>query len=99
MSVSLSTYIAALPQLQAKYAALKIGNYILKIEPISGTDVYYSDGTAQYYTGKISLYEPTKEYSDIQLFFTDDGLVNKPRSTADEVFQTWILETVKQARR
>ena len=98
MSVPFSVYTAALPQLQAKYDALKIGSYTLKIEPISGTDVYYSDGAAQYYKGKISLYDPSKTYSDIQLFFTDDGLVNKPRSSADEVFQSWIIDTAKQHR-
>ena len=98
MSVPLSTYTTALPELQAKYDALKIGNYTLKIEPISGTDIYYSDGDAQRYKGKISLFDPAKGYSDFQLFFTDEGLIHNRRSSSDDVFQTWIITTARKYR-
>jgi hypothetical protein len=98
MSVPLSAYAAALPDLQAKYDALKIGTYTLKIEPISGTDIYYSDGDARSYKGKISLFDPAKGYSDFQIFFTDDGLTHNRRSSSDDVFQTWIITTAHQYR-
>jgi len=89
MSIPLQVYMDALPQLQAKYEE----PFTLKIEPISGLDMFYSDGSAQNYTGKIVLYTKEREYSYAQKYFTEDRLVSSTGTPRDILFETWILET------
>ena len=76
MVVPLQAYKDALPILQTQYDALSLGPYTLKIEPINGLDVFYSDGSAQNYDGKIVLYEKGKDYSYSQYYFRQDLFVD-----------------------
>ncbi len=96
MSVPLQVYIDNLQKLQQEYDALHLGPYILKIEYVNGLDLFYSDGSAANYLGKIVEFDEKKGYSNTQQYFTSRGLEHAPKNKRDQLFQKWIVEITNQ---
>ncbi len=84
--MSFSKYKDAETKLQAAVEPL---GYTVIIEPITATDLYYSDGSAAYSHGKAVFQHGTKEFvvflPDLYCYF---GL---PPSLK-EVLQTWLAQ-------
>jgi hypothetical protein len=86
--MSFSKYKEAEAKLQAAVEPL---GYTVGIEPITATDLYYSDGSAAYSHGKAVFQQGTKEFvvflPDLYCYF---GLP----ATLKEVLTTWLKELV-----
>ena len=96
MAIPLKVYSDNLLHLQVEYDGLHLGPYVLKIEPVNGLDLFYSDGSAANYLGKIVEFDEKKGYGLTQRYFTSTGLEYKTKTDKDELFQKWILETTRQ---
>lgn len=95
MAVPLEAFQAALPGLQDVYdRQVGVFPYKLEIKPISGTDIYYSDGDARNWTGKIVFLNPKTGLDDNQLFFANSGIVRALRSDSLNPFNTWVKSVV-----
>ncbi len=86
MSKSFSKYKNAESILQERIAPL---GYSVTIEPISGTDIYYSDGSAAHSHGKAVF---TDKKSEFCIFFPDYYcFFSIPPSIKDELSR-WLNE-------
>ena len=96
MIIPLEVYRNALPQLQAEYDSQKLGSYTLTIEYINGLDLFYSDGSARDYKGKIVEFDVQRNYGYTQEYFTETGLVYSPKTPKTALYQKWILDTTRK---
>ncbi len=87
--MSLTEFQAALPALQAEFAKVSEPNREVRVEPVSTLDLFYSDGDAQHYTGKITVFN-----TDVGLatswYFTPAGPVDHFPERYDACFRAWI---------
>lgn len=97
MSVPLEAFQVALPSLQKVYDRI-VGAYPykLEIEPISGSDIYYTDGDAQKWTGKIVFMNSKTGLDDKVLYFTPSGITRVLRSDTLNPFNDWIKSVVEE---
>jgi hypothetical protein len=63
--------------------------YTVKIEPITGTDLFYSDGALVGYWGKISIQSPQAEWT---VYFPDFLCYTSLPSNLSELLQLWKKE-------
>jgi hypothetical protein len=95
MAVPLAAFQVAVPRLQEIYNRITGAQpYNLEVKPISGTDVYYTDGDAQYWTGKIVFMNPKTNLDDKQYYFTESGIVRVLRSSSLDPLNEWIKTVV-----
>ncbi len=64
-------------------------NYTVSLEPITGTDIYYSDGAAAYSHGKAIF---TKDKSEFVVFFPDFYCSYALPSSIINALQKWLNE-------
>jgi hypothetical protein len=95
MAVPLAAFQDAVPRLQEIYNQITGAQpYKLEIKPISGTDIYYTDGDAQYWTGKIAFINPKTNLDDKVYYFTPAGLTRVLRSPSLDPLNDWIKSVV-----
>lgn len=82
-------YKAALPALQAAFAPIAAEGQTITVEPIESLDVYYTDGSAVAYTGKITILTPPFGLKT-SWFFTPAGPVDHFPTLYDPIFRKWI---------
>jgi hypothetical protein len=86
MPPSFSTYKDAEIQLQERVTSL---GYTVQIQPITGTDMYYSDGAAAMSHGKILFKHGTSEFV---VFFPDMYCYVGVSAPLNEAIKAWLAD-------
>ena len=90
--MSFSDFKAKEKELQEAFALIS-STHTVKLAPISGTDMFYTDGSAMNYTGKIVVVN-TESGLDAQWYFTPSGPVDHFPKVYDACFRKWIASVV-----
>ncbi len=83
---------AAEPALKATFKEIE-PTYEIRVAPIEGLDLFYSDGTAANYTAKIVVERPPHGLTS-SWYFTPSGPDYKFPDKYDAVWRAWIAAVV-----
>ena len=86
MASSFSKYKDAESDLQIRMTPL---GYTVQVQPITGTDIYYSDGAAAMSHGKILFKHETSEFV---VFFPDMYCSMKISPLLNETIKAWLAD-------
>ncbi len=92
-----SDFKAAEAELQEAFKPIAKEGYIVRVEPVDGLDLFYSDGTAANYTAKIAVQVNSFGLTH-SWYFTPAGPVHLFPRDYDTVFRAWIASVVAKVR-
>jgi hypothetical protein len=93
----LSEFQKAQGDLQAAFQAIAPPTHSIYVEAISSLDMFYTDGDAMRYTGKITV-QINPHGITHSWYFTPEGPVDHFPEEYDTVFRAWITAVVGKAR-